>query len=491
MLNNYFVWIANFGVVPLLRLAAFLFFPAAFTLFSLLVVVTFVLETITYLLITANYSINFIKLCFIRSINLSKISQCVKILIFLGGISLWEGPLFAQEMLSVAMGHSKEIYLKTFSSYAIKNPELLNITFQKKENKIVISAKKIGVTELAINEGGKTQKYLVKVHNEMALKNFKTSMGFSSIFSKDKEFLQGEVQELATYRLLKKLEKENPNIKTTELTLSSKVKKIVWLEIYKKFLNLGFYDIDCEFQNITLKCFEISTQRFSASLKKSLEENWFINIEEYTPNALAKNFEVKLKIIALENTKGQDIHLGLDQLSGSLIDFFNMSLVDIVGKNEVLLNQQKIEMSVLAEPKFITIANIENKFSVGSEIPFNIKNEQGRNQVTFKFAGLSVKLKIEELKNNILINYETELSKPEMLGETMAINGNKQSTSLIISPNNAEKLFEIEFTTEHKATSSLPGLSNIPILGKLFESKTNRDSYKKIIGLIQVIPNGK
>lgn len=487
---NYFTWIANLGVVPLFLLDAFLFAPAAFFLFALLTFVTPVLETMINLLKIHKYN-EYCFLSLLRAPKVAKFPQCVKrILAFCIVTGLIPTSLLASE-LQIPVGKTQFQRYSDLLSYSVKNPEILHVRFLKEKNLLAIKGLRPGKSEVLLNFKDQTNKpgkerLEIFVHQDLRDQQFLNLLGLSYVKLNQETVILGQLDSLANYQRLKHLSKTQKNWNLSLVTLNPQLEEVIWQKIHLELLIHRYYETKCDFLNIQLLCLEKTDLTTNEKFIKTLQEKWFIDFKDMPENSYTENLEVKLKLVQMEKQNGTDIHLGLDQLSSDLNDFFTMPLRSIIGKNQVLLNSQDINLDVLTEPRLNTLPNIENQFSIGSEIPFTIKNENGRNHVVFKFAGLLLKIKLVPHHDQFVVQYITELSKPEVMGESMAINGNKQQSHILIQLNKAQKLFEIEFIIESKEKSALPFFKDIPLLGKIFHSTSNRQSYKKIIGIIQI-----
>lgn len=469
---DYLAWIANLGVVPLFLFLAFLLAPAAFFLLALLIDVTAVLETMVILLPNHIYHLkNY--LLHLRALKVANIPQCVKIFIPIF-LSLSLGiEVRAENNFTIPIGEEIELPIGHIASYEIKDPNYLEASYRPQEKLLKIVARKPCKTEILIktNENGLTKERLIH------------------IVASDKSFIQdkGRYQKFRELYLTKKGADAADALqshKGFKEELHPKLKREIWQEIHKIFYQSNYREVNCAFESIFLQCFHRYQTTEFLNLQKELKKKFIVQFIHVAQNIHQKNFIIKLKLISMENSDGLDLHLGLDELSGSLSDFFHFPLKDIVGKNSVLLNKNQTEINLLGEPVFTTILNQENTFSIGQEIPFRTKSENGRSSIQFRFAGLSLKMKLQESGENYKIDYATELTKPEAFGEDITISGNKQNGAIVIKSEEVLKVFEIEFQTDQKNRSLFPGLSAIPILGELFTSRSNRTSRKKIIGLI-------
>ncbi len=467
---NYLAWIANLGVVPLFLFFAFLLVPAAFFLFALLIDVTAVLETMVILL-PASLFYHFLKVLNERCDKLANIPQCVKIFIPIFMAFLIPSAISAQSIIKIPIGKEVLVEVGRIAHYSVKNPSLLDVQYLPVQRSLKIKAHAVGVTEIEIIESHSSKK-------------LSKTLQLNAI---DREFIYTRNKYshlLKQYQGPPENEKKSPYYE-----LSPTLKKEIWAEIQKIIFQSNYQDMQCSFESIFVQCFHRYQKSTFADFQKELSKKYFISFVRIANNTAQNNFIIKLKLISLENSDGLDLHLGLDELSGSLKDFFQYPLKEIVGKNSVLLNKTQTEISLLGEPVFSTLLEQENSFSIGQEIPFRIKQDNGKSAIQFRFAGLSLKLKAEESGNIYKITYSTELTKPEAFGEDVAISGNKQNGAVVLGINEVLKIFEIEFQTDQKDKSLFPGLSEIPLIGHIFTSKSNRSTRKKIIGLITLLTN--
>ena len=150
-------WIANFGVVPLFLLAAFLFEPAFFAFLALLFSVTHVLETIGQLLYNrlSKNGINTNNLLCFKNLNfkpsfLPSFRPCVKgIFVFLSLIQA----SYAEDFV-LSKGQSITLALPSLEKFNIGNKEVLSYRFNEKDKTLIIRGAKLGTSEVLIWERG-------------------------------------------------------------------------------------------------------------------------------------------------------------------------------------------------------------------------------------------------------------------------------------------------------------------------------------------------
>jgi hypothetical protein len=499
LFKNYFAaWIANLGVVPLFLLAAFLLAPAFFFFLNLLFVVTHVLETIRQLLF--RYRSNKSLYLNIKPFFLPIKSLCVKGIFFSICTMLQPSPCFA-ELIShdiiLARGQSTEISLPTLEKFNIGNREVLKYQFSEKTKKLLIRGAQLGHAEILVwNHDKSSESFQVFVISKIQeakllhLAEIATNLGLSSQIIIPHIKFSGIIKNNNQYLNYKKLQELNRDAMLDEVLMGNELKNKIYAHVYNSFFDEFKESIKCENEFSTINCFYPENEAPSDSLKKYLMEKYKINFVQKNNQQFQNNYHFKLKLIQLEQLDGEDLRLGLEQISGSLGDFLTIPLDKIVQKNQVLLAQKKVRMSTLAEPQSVIRALTPAELQIGADIPFKNLNSNNVQSTDWKFAGLKIKMILENYGDKLKINFETELTQPisDTNGMT-SIGGNKEKSSVIISLKTATKIFQISLKTEGKSTDQMPFLNAIPLLGELFKSKSDQSNFKTISGIIEVEEN--
>ena len=140
---------------------------------------------------------------------------------------------------------------------------------------------------------------------------------------------------------------------------------------------------------------------------------------------------------------------------------------------------------ILAEPRLATRSGGEANFLAGGEIPLKVTNALGSSNVEFKEFGISLQIKPEVDQNdNIRASVSTEVSAVD---NSVAVDGIPgfltRKTSADISMRSGETLVISGLINQQasKDISGLKYLSDIPILGELFKSKTFRDNKSELV----------
>lgn len=504
-MKNYFAaaWIANLGVVPLFLLAAFLFAPAFFFFLNLLLFVTHVLETIGPLLYNRNFRRR------IKSIVIYFKNSNLKpsfLPIFYRGVKgifllLYLNPLFSPavkaEDFILGRGQSLTIAMPEMAKFNINNKEVLNYRFDEKNKNMIVRGAMVGVAQILywdkLNKEPKEHQVFVisKVQEAkfLHLAQILRNIGLSTKIGLPHLEVKGQIAELSTYLKFKKIQKLNAEVILDEVQLTNELKKDILADILKLLYEDFRENFKCEIQNTDISCIVPQNDAPSESLKKHLGSKYQVNFIEVNNQKLIKNYTFKLKLIQLEQTDGEEIRLGLEELNASIADLIHNPLIRILEKNAILLAQKNIKINTLAEPSGVIRALSPAEFQIGADVPYSQMNKEGAfTNTQWQFAGLKVRLLLENIGQKIKISYETELTKPSSENNG-AISGNKEKSTVILTPLTPIKLFEITLKTEAHGIDQMPFLNRIPLLGELFKSKSNQNNYKTITGILEISEN--
>ena len=506
-------WIANFGVVPLFLLAAFLLAPMFFFFLNLLLLVTHVLETIRQLLFSYNGECNFLG----RRLNYNKFNSAqysgfkpsflpifrpsVKeivlglplILLLAASETAW-----ARADLIIAKGESTTLSLPLVNKFNIGNKEVIIYRFDEKKKQLIMRGNRIGHTEILVWNHGepepiKHQVFVITKIQEakfLHLAELLGSLGVETRLHLPHLKTSGELQTMQQYIQYRKILSRQTDVMLDGVTLSAELKKQLLAEIYRAFFNDYKDNISCEVNQSDLTCAYPTNDAPSEGLKKRLIEKYGVQFEERNEQRSTTNYSFKLRLIQLEQLDGEELRLGLEHLSTNLGDLLRLPLRTIVEKNAVMLSQQKVLMNTLAEPQGLLRAHSPAEFQIGADVPFQSVGSTGVvSQTQWQFAGLKVKLKLENMGDKVRIDYETELTRPDASGGSgsqVSISGNKEKSSIVLSLKRPTQMFQITLRTDAKNTDQMPFLNRIPIIGELFKSKSSQNNYKSITGIIEV-----
>ena len=473
-----FSWTANLGVVPLLRLAAFLFAPMARWCALRRFSVTAVLEAIN---ISSRNNLNISNL---KLLNLTRCFLIVKVFLLLPQAS------FAQVSPSdviLAKGEQKELSFESLKNFSVGNPDVISYKYMPKTGKLLLKGKRVGYTDLVVwKKSGKEvisiyvlskQKFLKTFQLADALKNLNLTIDIKGPVMT----ASGNLSDFSDYLYLQKIKGQFQDQVFFKITLDPKLRNHIVGQVYKKLYANGFSSVTCQSDWMDILCFYEGTT--NVEFLKQLASFYRVSFIQQDSRLRHKNYRLKLKLIQLERMDGKEIHLGMDKLQASVEDLFVNGIRNLIDKNAVFLQKSQMDLSSLAEPELVVNLNTPQLVEIGSQIPYQNIGVQGSSVIApidWRFAGLKIKTKITESYGKLLLDYETEFSRPV----AQAISGSKEVSSALLEVGVPMKIFQIGFQTTSKDRLGIPVLSEIPILKHLFESKSDTKTYKQIYGYV-------
>ena len=153
-------------------------------------------------------------------------------------------------------------------------------------------------------------------------------------------------------------------------------------------------------------------------------------------------------------------------------------------------------LQILAEPNLLAMNNHEASFVAGGEFPFPTLQGGGSGvgQVTIQFREFGIKLKFTPTitpRGTIRLHVAPEVSSLDyanaltVQGSTVpALNTRKIETEVELESGQAFAIAGLLDQRTTEALSKIPGLADIPILGKLFTSKTISRSNSELLVIV-------
>ncbi len=475
---NYFWCTANLGVVPLFLFVAFLLAPDALFFCLRRFSVTAVLDAIC---ISRDMFRHYMGL---KLLNVATSLFFVKIFLLLPSASLAAD---SPKDIVLAKGEQKEIELKDLRNFSVGNPEVISYKFLPKQGKLLVKGKKVGFTDVIIwsAKGKETfslyvlskQKFLKTFQLADALKNLNLEIDIKGPVMT----ASGILSDFSDYLYLQKIKGQFQDQVFFKIALDARLRNHIVGQIYKKLYANGFSSVSCQVDWLDILCFYEGTQ--NENLLKQLSTFYRVTFIQQDSRLKHKNYRLKLKLIQLERMDGKEIHLGMDSFQTTIGDLFDLGIRKLVENNVVFLQRSKLDLSTLAEPELIVNLSTPQLIEIGSQIPYQNIAQQGATVIApidWRFAGLKIKTKITESFGKLLLEYETEFTRP--VGQ--AINGSKEVSSALLEVGVPMKIFQIGFQTTSRDRKGIPILSEIPILKHIFESKSDQNTYKQIYGYV-------
>jgi hypothetical protein len=321
------------------------------------------------------------------------------------------------------------------------------------------------------------------------LKEQLNSMGMKNIQIKGRRVvIKSVLNNLSDYRQLKEFIEKNSRNVYSEISLTDSLKNEIIGSIYKKFFNEFYDEISCLAEGFDITCKTSNKILENKDFIDSLKKKYYVNFLSSSIFTQKNNYQLEMRLFQIERLDGQEVQIGLSDLDISINDFIKIGVDSISDLARLKLRKSNIHISTLATPKAIIKLSTPLEIKIGTEIPFTTGiTPNGTAQVNWKFAGLKIKLKMERENNNFLIQYQTELTRPVFQSsQSVQVSGNRQSSAFTITTKRPQRIFEIGLRTNDMNKTSIPLLSNIPILGNLFQSKSNTETHKKIIALVRL-----
>ena len=169
-------------------------------------------------------------------------------------------------------------------------------------------------------------------------------------------------------------------------------------------------------------------------------------------------------------------------LDGSVGDYFKIGQFyrsnsgALVARVNALLREGKAK--ILSRPKLVVVSGEEASFLVGGQIPIETTTVNGstsQSNVSFKSYGISVTLIPEIIKEKIDISLNVEISDIDAankVNQNVAFSTRSASTRLYLDNGEMIILAGLIRHTRNSLVNKVPGLWRIPLLGKLFRSKS-------------------
>ncbi len=475
---NYFWWTANLGVVPLFLFVAFLLAPDARFFCLRRFSVTAVLDAI---LISRNCIRHYMGL---KLMNVATSLFFVKIFLFLPIASFAsDGP----KDIILAKGEQREIELLSLKNFSVGNPDVISYKYLPKQGKLLLKGKRVGFTDVIVwTKNGKETFSLYVLSKQKFLKTFQLADALKNLnleidIKGPVMTASGTVSDFSDFLYLQKIKGQFQDQVFFKISLESGLRNHIVGQIYKKLYANGFSSVTCQVDWLDILCFYEGTQ--NENLLKQLSGFYRVTFIQQDSRLKHKNYRLKLKLIQLERMDGKEIHLGMDAFQTTVGDLFDFGIRRLIDKNTVFLQKSQLDLSTLAEPELIVNLTTPQLIEIGSQIPFQNIAQQGSSVIApidWKFAGLKIKTKITESFGKLLLEYETEFTRP--IGQ--AINGSKEISSALLDVGVPLKIFQIGFQTNSRDRKGIPLLSDIPILKHLFESKSDQATYKQIYGYV-------
>jgi hypothetical protein len=267
------------------------------------------------------------------------------------------------------------------------------------------------------------------------------------------------------------------------------LRRMIAADVYRAMFAAGIARVGCQARFLDMECTYEADAGRSKEVRDALEERWGVRFTRRESHWSRGNLRLRLKLIQIEQTDGQELNFGLSALRAKPLDLFDHGLKKLIENNQIALAESHLHLSTLAEPEALVRLGKPHQIEVGAQIPYqNLNQGQGvvLAPIDWRFAGLKITTLLEERDGVLTLDYETEFTRP---GEN-GISGSKEKSSLLVRPGESYRLFQIGYRADGLDRAHLPGLKDVPLLRVLFGSRTKHANYKRIEGhlLIEAAP---
>lgn len=236
-------------------------------------------------------------------------------------------------------------------------------------------------------------------------------------------------------------------------------------------------------------------QKISAGAEKWLRDHG-LELEQ-DPTMVATVPQVRIRVLIAEIRRDQGIKLGLQWPDG-----FNAALLpnQYVANDDLFVRANFLETKglgqTLARPELLTRSGSVAEFWAGGEFPIKLVGVRTR-EVVWKKYGILLKVKPKaDAMGRVSVALSTEVSAIDMSRAVDGVPGllmNRVETHFDLDQPRTIALSGLIRQEKGESLQGLPGLSHLPILGKLFSSQDYRDSRSELVILVRpqvVDPSG-
>ena len=193
---------------------------------------------------------------------------------------------------------------------------------------------------------------------------------------------------------------------------------------------------------------------------------------------------------------GQPFSAGaIDPTSGYVVNFpiigtgMNIGYAaENVGKSILAIQlsalQTEGKLNILSSPSITTLDNQTALFESGWEVPYQTVDQGGSFEIEFKKAVLSLEVTphiIDEKTIKMKIKTNKDEVDPTSVGDVPRIITKRAETNVILFDGQTMVIGGLSKESISDSESSVPGLSNIPLLGWLFRGKKNEKIMEEVL----------
>ncbi len=211
---------------------------------------------------------------------------------------------------------------------------------------------------------------------------------------------------------------------------------------------------------------------------------------------VTKNFSRELGLgLSLAKTqtawtgREKDFSIALNYPSSAPVNTGAFNFYNILGSDflnlqaQIRASETKGDVKVISSPRILTLDNKKAKIKQGLEFAYLERDSTGGSSVKFKNIDLLLEV-TPHVTPDKRISMTVFLTKNDIDSVTDGVPSlatNEAQTELLVNDNDTIVIGGIVKTTDNKSNSGTPGLSEIPIIGRLFKTDRNIDNRNELL----------
>lgn len=150
--------------------------------------------------------------------------------------------------------------------------------------------------------------------------------------------------------------------------------------------------------------------------------------------------------------------------------------------------EQNGDSWTLAEPRLSCKSGGKSKFVAGGEVPIPVSQGPGQTSVVYKQYGVVIEFNpVADSEGNIESLIEVEVSEPDPRNSNqgfVAFTTNRTSTQVALKHNTPLVISGLLRQQGFRSIDALPGLSKVPVLGRLFSANEERREESELLVVV-------
>ncbi len=141
------------------------------------------------------------------------------------------------------------------------------------------------------------------------------------------------------------------------------------------------------------------------------------------------------------------------------------------------------DVKIISSPKILTLDNTKAKIKQGLQYPYLERDDSGGSSVKFKDIDLLLEVTphVTPDKRIALTVHLTKNDVASVTNGVPSLSTNEADTELLVNDGDTIVIGGITKSTVDKSKNGFPGLSSVPILGKLFGSQSKTDNRNELL----------